>query len=308
MVEGPFHTPVLREEVMEGLQVKPGGRYIDCTLGEGGHAQAILEASAPDGRLLGVDIDSQALRRAWERLAPFGWRVTIAHSDFSQLGATARRFGFSPADGILFDLGLCSSQLSRGERGFSFGLEGPLDMRFNPNGDGRTAADLVNNMREEELAEILAWLGQEPRARAIARAIVRARPIQTTTELAALVERAVGRRRRLHPATKTFQALRIAVNDELGALEQALPQAVDCLVSGGRLAVISFHSLEDRLVKRYFQQEARDCICPPQMPICTCGHKARLRLITKRPLRPSPAELERNPRSRSAKLRIVSHL
>lgn len=308
MAESSFHIPVLVEEVVEGLQVKPGGRYIDCTLGDGGHAQAILEASAPDGQLLGMDIDGDAFRRARKRLAPFGRRVTITQSNFDTPEAVVRRFDFSSADGLLFDLGLSTWQLSRGERGFSFQAEGPLDMRFNPEGDGRTASDLVNELREEELADILARLGEEPRARAIARAIVKVRPIQTTVELAALVERTAGRRRRLHPATKTFQALRLAVNDELGALARALPQAVDCLTSGGRLAVISFHSLEDRLVKHYFQQEARDCICPPEAPICTCEHQARLRIITKRPLRPSPLELERNPRSRSAKLRIASRL
>ncbi len=302
------HTPVLYEEVLTGLQIRPGGCYIDCTVGEGGHAEGVLEASGPDGRLLGIDADPAALEIAKERLIRFGSRVTLTNDNFAKLSEIATRYRFLPVDGIMFDLGLSSLQLERGERGFSFQREGPLDMRFNPERQRTKASDLVNGLSERDLAEILFLFGEERFARRVARAIVRNRPLSTTGQLAAVVERVVGRRRRTHPATKTFQALRIAINDELEALRAALPQAVSCLVPGGRLAVISFHSLEDRMVKEYFRQEASRCICPPEAPICTCGHKPTLAIVTKRALRPSSAEIERNPRGRSAKLRIASRL
>lgn len=302
------HRPVLCQETMTGLQVRPGGCYIDCTVGEGGHAEGILEASSPNGRLLGIDADPEALEVAKERLTRFGSRVTLVNDNFVKLSEIATRHRFLPADGVLFDLGLSSLQLERSERGFSFQREGPLDMRFNPARQRTKALDLVNGLSERELAEILSQFGEERFARRIARAIVRNRPLATTKQLAAVAARAVGRRGRIHPATKTFQALRIAVNDELQALETALPQAVDCLASGGRLAVISFHSLEDRMVKEYFRQEASHCICPSEAPVCTCQHEATLAIATKRVLRPSPEEIERSPRSRSAKLRIAYRL
>lgn len=302
------HTPVLYQEVLTGLQVRPGGRYIDCTLGEGGHAEGILEASSPDGRLLGIDADPAALEIAEKRLTPFGGRVTLVNDNFIRLREIAARHRFLPADGIVFDLGVSSLQLQKGERGFSFQREGPLDMRLNPARQETRAFDLVNELSERELAEILFRFGEERLARRIARTIVQNRPLTTTKQLAAVIERAVGRRRRIHPATRTFQALRIAVNSDLQTLRAALPQAVDCLTSGGRLAVISFHSLEDRIVKEYFRQEASHCICPPEAPVCTCQHRATVAIVTRKALRPSPEEVERNPRSRSARLRIASRL
>ncbi len=300
------HVPVLLQEVLHYLQPRPGGTYIDATVGGGGHAEAILQASAPDGRLLGLDADPAALGRSHRRLHRFEHRVVLVHANFDQLQLIAEREGFVPADGVLMDLGVSSDQLEAADRGFSFLKPGPLDMRMDPSLP-LTAADLVNTLSEEELAQLIRTYGEEPRARRIARAIVQARPIHTTTELAEVIARAVPRRpgQRLHPATRTFQALRIVVNDELGALERALPQALDVLRPGGRLVVIAFHSLEDRIVKQFFRQEARDCICPPRQPVCTCGHKARVRILTRKPVVPSEAEIQANPRSRSAKLRAV---
>ncbi|HIP96321.1 MAG TPA: 16S rRNA (cytosine(1402)-N(4))-methyltransferase RsmH [Anaerolineae bacterium] len=303
----PSHTPVLYQEVLAGLQVRPGGRYIDGTVGAGGHAQGILDASTPDGRLLGIDADPAAIELSREKLVAYGGRVTLVHGNFAELEAIARREGFFPADGILLDLGLSSMQLEAAPRGFSFLSDGPLDMRFDPTGP-TTAADLVNGLSVEELAEILYRYGEEPRARAIARAIVARRPLHTTRELAAVVEQVVRRRGRIHPATRTFQALRIAVNGELDALEAVLPQAVRVLAPGGVLAVIAFHSLEDRLVKRFFQRESRDCLCPPEQPICTCGHRATLEILTPKPIRPRAEEVQANPRSRSARLRLARRL
>jgi len=303
------HTPVLLQEVLEYLKPRPGGMYIDATVGGGGHAEAILEASAPDGRLLGLDADSEAIARTRQRLQRFGNRFVLVQSNFDQLARVARATSFWPVDGVLMDLGMSTYQLAEDERGFSFLRPGPLDMRMDRSLP-QSAADLVNTLPERELARLIRTYGEEPHARRIARAIVQARPLDTTVELAEVIAAAVPRRRgqRLHPATRTFQALRIVVNDELGALERALPQAIDALHPGGRLVVISFHSLEDRIVKRYFQREARDCICPPRQPVCTCGHKARVRILTKKPITPTPEEITANPRSRSAKLRAVQRL
>jgi 16S rRNA (cytosine1402-N4)-methyltransferase len=301
------HIPVLYQEVLAGLRIKPGGHYIDATVGGGGHARGILIASAPDGKLLGIDADHTAVALAHEQLAEFGKRVILVQGNFAKLEEIALGHGFCPVDGILLDLGLSSMQLEAAGRGFSFQLDGPLDMRFAPN-QTTTAADLVNTLSAEELAGILSRYGEEPQARRIARAIVAERPIHTTGELAALVERTVGHRRRIHPATRTFQALRIAVNDELECLAEALPQALRLLAPEGRLVITSFHSLEDRLVKRFFRNEARDCLCPPEAPICTCGHRAALGIVTKKPIRPSADEVTANPRSRSAKLRIAYRL
>jgi len=297
---------VLLQEVLDYLQPRPGGRYIDATVGGGGHAEAILEASAPDGRLLGLDADPEAIERTQRRLHRLEHRVILVHAHFDHLEKVATRTGFVPADGVLMDLGVSSDQLEAARRGFSFLQSGPLDMRMDPSLP-RTAADLVNSLSEEELVRIIRTYGEEPRARRIAQAIVRHRPVTTTSELAALIEHVVPRRpgQRLHPATRSFQALRIAVNDELGALERALPQALNVLRPGGRVVVITFHSLEDRIVKRFFRRESKDCICPPRQPVCTCGHKAQVRLLTSKPVVPSAAEITRNVRSRSAKLRAV---
>lgn len=305
---GGVHIPVLFQTVLNGLQVRPGGRYIDATVGGGGHAAGILVASAPDGCLLGLDRDPAAVEVAGDRLASHAGRVVLVHSSFGRLAEIARASHFVPADGILFDLGLSSLQLADSARGFAFMAEGPLDMRFDPASDAPTAATLVNELSLEELATILYQYGEETQARRIARAIVAARPLHTTKKLAAVVERAVRRRGRIHPATRTFQALRIAVNEELAVLETALPQAVQVLAPGGRLAVISFHSLEDRMVKRFLRRESRDCICPPGLPVCVCGHQATLRLVERKPIRPTADEVAANPRARSARLRVAERL
>ncbi|MBI3941892.1 MAG: 16S rRNA (cytosine(1402)-N(4))-methyltransferase RsmH [Chloroflexi bacterium] len=302
------HTPVLPGEVLDALQPHPGGVYIDGTVGAGGHSQLILHAAGPGSRLLGLDADPDALARAGERLASFGERIVLVHSNFADLFEVAQEYGFTPCDGILLDLGLSSMQLSDGGRGFSFQQDGPLDMRFDPS-QPETAADLLNNLPEQELANLIYEYGEEHQSRRIARAIVQARPLRTTRQLADLVARVTGRGRQgIHPATRTFQALRIGVNEELQMLEKVLPQALRCLKPGGRLAVISFHSLEDRIVKNFFQQEARDCICPPEQPICTCHHHSTLAIITRRPVQSTEEEISRNPRSRSAKLRLAERL
>ncbi len=307
MIDPHIHEPVLLQEVLDGLEIEPNGTYIDCTIGTAGHAKGILDRSSPNGRLLGMDIDAEAIQVAQQRLKMYEGRFKLVHEDFSRLKETASREGYIPAHGVLLDLGVSSLQLEEAERGFSFQKEGPLDMRMNPDG-GVTAKQLVNELNESQLAEILAKYGQEPKAKVIARTIVRNRPIGTTTELARLVARTARRRRRLHPATRTFQALRIAVNKELEALSNVLPQIPEVLGAGGRVAVISFHSLEDRLVKAFMVRESRDCICPPEAPVCTCDHRATLRILTRKPIRPSSEEIEANPRSRSAKLRLALRL
>ena len=307
-----IHVPVLFQEVLDGLQVRPGGRYIDATVGGGGHAVGILAASSPDGRLLGLDRDPAAVEIARARLASYSEQVTLVHDSFTRLEEIARtvavRCDFVPADGVLLDLGLSSFQLADPTRGFAFMADGPLDMRFDPTADDPTAAALVNHLSLEELAALLRRYGEEKQAHRIAEAIIAAHPLHTTKELVTVVERVVGRRRRIHPATRTFQALRIAVNDELAALEAVLPQAVEILASGGRLVVISFHSLEDRIVKRFLRRESRDCVCPPESPVCVCDHRATLQVVTRKPIRPTADEIVVNPRSRSARLRVGQRL
>ena len=309
--------PVLLKEVIEGLDVGPGGLYIDGTVGAGGHAQAILQ-SAENVRLLGLDTDPTALALAAERLSPFieGGQAKLVRANFEDLGGVARDEGFPHVDGILLDLGVSSMQLDTAERGFSFRAEGPLDMRLNPEGPV-TAADLVNSLPEEELANLIYRYGEEPASRRIARRIVEERArqsITTTGRLAEIVSRALGgrvagrTRNPIHPATKTFQALRIAVNRELEVLDSALAQAVDLLKPGGRLAVISFHSLEDRAVKVFIRQEQKGCICPPELPVCRCGRKPTLKAINSKPLEASEEEARTNPRSRSARLRVAVRL
>ena len=309
------HTPVLLREVVTSLAVQPGGRYVDCTVGGGGHALAILEAAAPGGLLLGIDADRRALEVASQHLAQFGDSVRLVQANFRDLAEVCRHHNFSPVHGVLFDLGLSSLQLADQQRGFSFQMEAPLDMRFSDQ-QTLTAADIVNTFDERELADLLWRLGEEPASRRIASAIVHARPLRTTTELAAVIAVAaptkLGRSRsagrRIHPATRSFQALRIAVNDELAALASALEQARDVLGHSGRLVVIAFHSLEDRIVKQFIRRESRDCICPPQVPACACGHVASLRPLSKGVLRPSAQEIAANPRSRSARLRAAERL
>jgi 16S rRNA (cytosine1402-N4)-methyltransferase len=302
------HEPVMLREVLAALAVRPGGRYVDCTVNGGGHAEAILDAAQPGGSLLGIDADPEAIAMSQERLSRFGAGVAIVQGNFRDMDRLCRERGFAPVNGILFDLGLSSHQLASA-RGFSFRVEAPLDMRFGPE-EETTAAYWVNQAPEEELADIIWRFGEERQSRRIARAIVNGRPLGTTTELAKAVEQAVGRRTgsQIHPATKTFQALRIAVNQELASLAEALPWAHGLLGFGSRLVVISYHSLEDRIVKQFIARESRDCVCPPSQPVCTCGHKATLRPVTRGAVTPSREEIAVNPRSRSAKLRAAERL
>jgi 16S rRNA (cytosine1402-N4)-methyltransferase len=277
-------------------------------VGAAGHAWGILQASAPDGQLIGLDVDPAALELAASRLAEFGGRASLKRGSYAQLAQHLQAAGWEAVDGILLDLGASSMQFDRPERGFSFQQEGPLDMRFDPDG-ASTAAQLVNQLPEAELADILYQYAEERSARRIARAIVEARPLQTSTQLAAVIAKAAGGQRGgIHPATRSFQALRIAVNGELANLEEALPQAVAALKPGGRLAVISFHSLEDRQVKQFMRRESQDCICPPGQPVCTCGHKASIKEVTRKPLVAQENEVTANPRARSARLRVAEKL
>jgi 16S rRNA (cytosine1402-N4)-methyltransferase len=295
-------------EIMHALNVLPGGRYIDGTLGEGGHTKSILAAASPGGQVLGLDADGEAISVATERLAEYGDAMRAENMNFRDIRATALKYEFVPVHGVLFDLGVSSLQLDRESRGFSFRRADPLDMRFSFD-QQVTAADIVNGYAESELADVIFHLGEDRAARRIARAIVRNRPINTSLELAELIEKINPRRgKRTNPATRTFQAIRIAVNDELSALETALEQAVSLLGQSGRLAVISYHSLEDRIVKNFIRKQASDCICPPGTPICRCDHLATLKIITRRPLVPTDSETASNPRARSAKLRVAERV
>ncbi len=300
------HIPVLLAEIMSHLL--PARRVLDGTLGAGGHAGAFLRGGAAE--LLGLDLDPQALALAATALEPFGDRAHVVHASYADMATEAARLGWDGVDAILLDLGVSSMQLDTAERGFAFRAEGPLDMRFDPGGSRPTAAELVNFMDEAELADLFYRYGEEPQGRRLARIITQARPYATTRELANAIERAIPRRYddKIHPATRVFQALRIAVNDELGVVERALPVAIDLLRPGGKLAVISFHSLEDRIVKDTFRLASTDCICPPKVPVCVCGHHASVRLVSRKPLIATADEIARNPRSRSAKLRIVEKL
>ncbi len=299
------HQPVLYKEIIHALQPHTGGRYVDGTLGAGGHARGIMEASAPDGQLLGLDVDPQALAIARRNLAPYEHRIHLAQASYTSLSTQLARLGWGAVDGIVLDLGASSMQFDTPERGFSFLHDAPLDMRFGPHAP-QTAADLVNKYSERELADLIYQYGEERESRKIARAIVRARPIQTTRELVAAIESVSPRRgERVHPATRTFQALRIAVNEELTSIEEVLPQAVTVLKPGGRLAVISFHSLEDRIVKDFFREHSKDRVNPPYEQIYEEERKATLKEVNRKPIVPSEEETQNNPRARSAKLRIA---
>jgi 16S rRNA (cytosine1402-N4)-methyltransferase len=301
------HIPVLVKETVEALAVQPGGRYIDCTLGGGGHAAAILGHSSPGGQLLGIDADPEAVKIAKARLQAYRDSTLLINENFVNLQAICIKYDFYPVHGILFDLGLSSIQLDS-NRGFSFQHDAPLDMRLSPSQE-ITVADIVNTSSEAELAHIIETYGEEAYSHQIAHRIVQERPIETTLQLVRAIEQAVGGGRgRIHPATKTFQALRIAVNHELDHLEAALKQAINLLGFEGRLVVISYNSLEDRIVKQLMQQESKDCICPPRTPTCICRHTACLRLINKKVITPSPVEVQLNPRSRSAKLRAAERI
>jgi 16S rRNA (cytosine1402-N4)-methyltransferase len=326
------HSPVLYQVVLQALRPRPGGRYVDGTLGAGGHAWGILQSSSPDGLLLGMDVDPQALALAKERLTEFGPRAIIIQASYATLPLQLLELDWAAVDGIVLDVGVSSMQLDTPERGFSFQTDAQLDMRFDPS-NPTSAADLVNQLSEKELADLIYRYGDEPGARRIARAIVKNRPVLSTQQLSGVILEAVGKfetrptgkgwqrrgkrvstgegssqKKPVHPATRTFQALRIAVNQELEALETVLPQAMMALAPGGRLAVISFHSLEDRIVKQFFRRESQDCICPPRQPVCTCGHQAVLKVITPRPIYPQAEEVSLNPRSRSSRLRIAEKL
>ena len=302
------HVSVLLDECIEGLNIKPDGIYVDGTLGGAGHSYHIAE-KLTTGRLIGIDRDPVALKAAGERLSPFADRVTLVHSNFCRMGQVLQELGISGVDGILLDLGVSSPQLDDGSRGFSYMTDAPLDMRMD-NGDALSADTVVNTWSYEELKRILYDYGEERYAPAIAAAIVRKReisPIRTTLELVDVIRSAMppaALREKQHPAKRTFQAIRIAVNDELNSVSKAMDAAIPCLNPGGRLAVITFHSLEDRIVKNAMAAAAKGCICPPEFPVCVCGRKPQVTVLTRKPIVSGVEELERNPRARSAKLRI----
>ena len=319
------HVPVMLQEVLKFLQPRAGGHYVDGTLGGGGHTQAILEGSAPDGKVLGIDTDAQAIARIKERLSDFvnNGRLVLVHGNFAELARIVNEAGFVSVEGVLLDLGFSSYQVDDPQRGFSFSADGPLDMRLDQS-QTESAADIVNSASEQELADIFWRYGEEKRSRQIARRIVRQRErgaIIRTAQLAQLAAAGVPYKPGvIHPATRVFQALRIAVNHELERLEKALPQILDVLSMNkalpaggqeeprgwdGRMVTIAFHSLEDRLIKEFMRREAKDCLCPPHVPVCVCGHKARLRLLTPKPVTPTVEEVTANPRARSAKLRAA---
>ncbi len=310
-----MHIPVLYQEIIDYLQPKPGGRYIDGTVGAGGHAKGLLSASAPDGQVLAFDRDPDAIAFARQQLLEEEERITFIHASYAEMAQVGPQYGFLEVDGILLDLGLSSRQLADAYRGFSFSADGPLDMRFDPTTE-RTAADLVNDSTTKELAWIFSRYGEIRQSRKLAVAISRNRPIRTTRELAEVVvgelnmygpRRGMSRKFR-HPATLVFQALRIAVNDELSELETGLEATVTLLKAGGRLAVISFHSLEDRLVKKFIREQSKSCSCPPEQPVCTCETRPLLRPVHRKVIRPTEEEIVKNPRSRSAKLRVAERI
>jgi 16S rRNA (cytosine1402-N4)-methyltransferase len=299
------HIPVLYHEIIEALAPYSGGRYIDGTLGAGGHAWGILNTSSPNGNLLGIDLDSQALVVANQRLSIFKDRAIIRKGSYIDMKSFSNELGWNFVDGIILDFGVSSIQLDTKDRGFSYQADAPLDMRFGDH-SSITAADIINTYSEKDLADIIWQYGDEKFARRIARIICQHRPVSSTTELADLVKKAYGgKKSQIHPATRTFQAIRIAVNQEMQAIEIVIPQAIDLLKPGGRLAIISFHSLEDRIVKTIFRKESKDCICPPHQPICTCNHLATIKEINRKPIEATQQEILENPRSRSAKLRIA---
>jgi len=303
------HVPVLLEEVLEFLRCLPSGAFVDCTVGLGGHARAILERIRPSGGLIAIEADTEALQQARRNLAAWKEKVTYVQASYRRLSETLQRLGVRDVAGILLDLGMSSAQVESPSRGFSFSRRGPLDMRYDRR-QPLTAADIVNRYPEKDLVKILREFGEEKAAKRIAAAIVRRReewPLSTTDELAELVA-SVARPRParggIHPATKAFQALRVAVNDELGALSEALPQAIEVLRPGGRLIVLSYHSLEDRIVKQTFRGFEKGCVCPPSFPVCRCGRVSEVEVLTRKPMRPSEEEIRRNPRSRSARMRV----
>jgi 16S rRNA (cytosine1402-N4)-methyltransferase len=308
-----FHKPVLVAEIIASLQCRAGAVFLDGTLGGGGHAFEILRNSAPDGRLIGIDVDGDALRQAEKHLASFGDRKILVKGNFADMKTILSGMGIKEMEGILLDLGVSSHQLDTAERGFSFTLDAPLDMRMDRD-RGPSAYDLVHTFSQQELAVLIRKFGEERMAGRISRAIVKRRalsPIRTTVDLAALVAGTLPGIRgpaRIHPATRTFQALRIAVNDELANLQQALVDGMELLKPGGRFSVISFHSLEDRIVKNAFYTAEKGCICPPDLPVCACGRKPTMKVLTRKPVVPGEVEIRDNPRARSAKLRTAERI
>jgi len=310
---GAFHIPVMIREVIASLRCRAGAIYVDCTVGGGGHAEEILRSTAPDGLLIGIDTDEEALEEAEKRLAPFKKRTVLVKGNFADMDTILTGMNIGKTDGILLDLGVSSHQLDTVSRGFSFTLDAPLDMRMD-RGRENSAYDLIQTLPEEELERIIREYGEERMAKRVARSIVENRkvaPIRTTADLAAIVIRAFPHkagRQKIHPATRTFQALRIAVNDELTGLRRAIAGGMERLGPGGRLCVISFHSLEDRIVKSAFRIGEKGCICPPDLPVCACGRTPTLKVVTRKPIVPCEAEISLNPRSRSAKLRTAERI
>lgn len=306
--QGVTHTPVLFKETIEMLNIRPGGRYIDCTLGGGGHGLGVLEASGPGGRLLGLDADPEAVFAAERRLEAYRERLVLAQRNFREILEQVKGTEFCPSDGIMMDLGMSSLQLDVSGRGFSFQRNGPLDMRFDTSQELK-ASDVVNRFNLDKLSKVLAEFGEVPRPKKIASAIIASRPIESTSELAGLLQRIKGNNnRKVNPATQTFQAIRIAVNRELENLEIGITDAIKILGPGKRLIVISYHSLEDRIVKGLFRRAASECVCPPRTPVCICNHIREVRLITKKPIFPTPLEIMGNPRSRSARMRVAERV
>ena len=305
------HDPVLVDRVVDLIApaLERGGVVVDATVGRGGHARRILEA-APRAVLVGLDRDAEAVEKTGAELSAFGDRVRLQRANFSELAAVLERFGIKKIRGVLFDLGVASPQLDAPDRGFSFRADGPLDMRMD-RGGRLSADDVVNRYEERELGRVIGRYGEERFARRIARAIVAARPVRSTASLAEIVRSAIPaatRRTGGHPARRTFQAIRIEVNDELGSLEQTLPQTVDALEAGGRLVAISYHSLEDRIVKRFIAEQEGGCTCPPDFPVCRCGARASMRALVRKPLRPTQTEIQRNQRASAAKLRAAERI
>ena len=302
------HIPVMVPEILKYLEVSSGGRYIDCTLGEGGHTKSLLEASNPGGEVLGIDADHEAIEVSKNRLEEYGERFIYDNSNFKNIKKIAMKSKFVPCHGILFDLGVSSLQLDKESRGFSFRRKAPLDMRFSIN-QTLTAKDVLNTFSESEISDILYQYGEERQSRKIAKLIIENRPLSNADELSDLIKKNIRQTNyKINPSTKTFQALRIYINEELNSLSQALEQSLEILGVGGRMAVISYHSLEDRIVKNFFKKESKYCICPPNIPKCDCGHFPKLKIITKKPVSPSQSEIEANKRSRSAKLRVVERI
>jgi 16S rRNA (cytosine1402-N4)-methyltransferase len=309
----PFHTPVMQTEVIESLHCRPGGIYVDGTVGGGGHACEILRSTAPDGVLIGIDVDDDALRASEERLKPFGDRKILVKGNFADINIILDNLNIKEVDGILLDLGVSSYQLKTADRGFSFTLNAALDMRMDQS-RGPCAFDIINTFPEKELVRIIREYGEEIMAERVVKMILARRkvsPIKTTADLAGIIVKALPARfrsQKIHPATKTFQAIRIYINNELLNLYNVINCGINVLKISGRISIISFHSLEDRIVKNSFRSWEKGCICPPNFPICTCHRKAKLKVLTRRPIMPLSSEIDANPRARSAKLRTAERI